>query len=805
MQAGSLIPGRCIISGQATVELNNGVTLTAPCKNQPICFVRGPSADPNGGTPPPDDVPVIEFTQINLTTNSKQAGALTGAPGNPIASAYRIKNNSTFQTFTGRIVLTSNNVNEIADVNPPTAGLGAFTLSQGDGDDFPAIFVSPKSNGCFPLSTPEMTISPTASILVELAPQEQKLVKTTLRSWSQCPDGSCAHVVAELKGKLNPESGPPNGERVTLCAGASVVVVVPQIPNSICSDGGNPAAVSPCGVLYECAAAANMNVPDRHGPSEGDSDMDGLSDADEVNVYVTDPFDSDSDDDGIDDGAEITAGTDPMRADTDRDGVDDGVEAVDGTNPLDRDTDRDGLSDKAEKQAGTDPLQTDSDSDMVSDGMEVRHGRNPLSANPTIGLGQYTDTDGDGLTDLEEMMMTRPLDHTNPDVDGDGLSDGQEVTVYQTSATKNDVDKDGLLDSAEALTYFTDPKKRDTDSDGLDDGDEINMYQSNPNRFDSDGDGLSDGAEVALYKSDPTKRDTDGGGLEDGKEVLYGLDPTDPADDDSLMNTAGGMVLIGTSTDSPSAVFYKTKTTLSSDLDTTAVTEQSLDRFLGRLYDTMVLSSTQAGQTLHVSSHFRLGVIDSKNEAKIHELQIGRKNIPDPTVPTTELDGIGTLELTTSPYTIFEFMVQVAAWTRNAETGELIALELEDGGFTATSTSFDVNFDLKLPFTAGRLIHIAHDIRGVERYAEETTCDDGTDNDNDMAIDCEDPDCDGHVNCAPPPPPMMTPMPPAVVAPNEEDGGCSCQTVASKQDVGATAALLLLAFLGLKRRRRSCA
>ena len=42
-----------------------------------------------------------------------------------------------------------------------------------------------------------------------------------------------------------------------------------------------------------------------------DSDGDGLSDEDEIDIYGTDPNDADTDDDGTEDGAEVANGTDP--------------------------------------------------------------------------------------------------------------------------------------------------------------------------------------------------------------------------------------------------------------------------------------------------------------------------------------------------------------------------------------------------------------------------------------------------------------------------------------------------------------
>ena len=60
--------------------------------------------------------------------------------------------------------------------------------------------------------------------------------------------------------------------------------------------------------------------------SRVDSDWDGLSDAFESYVTLTDPFDADSDDDGLSDGDEVFFGTNPFDSDTDDDGLQDGAE-----------------------------------------------------------------------------------------------------------------------------------------------------------------------------------------------------------------------------------------------------------------------------------------------------------------------------------------------------------------------------------------------------------------------------------------------------------------------------------------------
>lgn len=57
-----------------------------------------------------------------------------------------------------------------------------------------------------------------------------------------------------------------------------------------------------------------------------DSDMDGIKDGDEVNVYETDPLNPDSDGDDIIDGDELKLGTDPSNTDSDNDGIPDNHE-----------------------------------------------------------------------------------------------------------------------------------------------------------------------------------------------------------------------------------------------------------------------------------------------------------------------------------------------------------------------------------------------------------------------------------------------------------------------------------------------
>ncbi|MCU0484566.1 MAG: protein kinase [Anaerolineales bacterium] len=61
-------------------------------------------------------------------------------------------------------------------------------------------------------------------------------------------------------------------------------------------------------------------------PNNPDTDGDGLSDAEEVNVHGTDPKNKDTDGDTLLDGKEVEIGTSPLNMDTDGDGIKDNID-----------------------------------------------------------------------------------------------------------------------------------------------------------------------------------------------------------------------------------------------------------------------------------------------------------------------------------------------------------------------------------------------------------------------------------------------------------------------------------------------
>jgi len=132
-------------------------------------------------------------------------------------------------------------------------------------------------------------------------------------------------------------------------------------------------------------------------------------------------------------------------------------------NGLEVDSDGDGLTDAEEIALGTDPTNPDTDGDGISDGVEVRLsslGFDPLKPNTVpqcSALELITDSDGDGLTDCEEKLLG--TDASLVDSDGDGIPDLVEFTGgtdYLSNDASLDYDADGATNLQELLMH-TDP------------------------------------------------------------------------------------------------------------------------------------------------------------------------------------------------------------------------------------------------------------------------------------------------------------------------------------------------------------
>jgi len=248
---------------------------------------------------------------------------------------------------------------------------------------------------------------------------------------------------------------------------------------------------------------------------DDDSDNDGLSDWEEVNVTGTNPLHWDTDGDGVSDANELiaTGGGWPKRT------------FHQESDPLDRDTDDDGLSDYIEwgnaglgtglgitrTTGGTRdticPFVNDDDSD--DDGLQDGYEDKNRDGSITNTIGRST-SQGSGETDF-----------CNPDTDLDGLLDGEEEALFGQGAVTA-VTPTGAVTTIPALDD-------DSDNDGLSDWEEVNVTGTNPLHWDTDGDGIGDADELIatggawpkrtfIQESDPLDPDTDDDGLPDAIE-----------------------------------------------------------------------------------------------------------------------------------------------------------------------------------------------------------------------------------------------------------------------------------------------
>jgi predicted outer membrane repeat protein len=141
--------------------------------------------------------------------------------------------------------------------------------------------------------------------------------------------------------------------------------------------------------------------------ASADDDGDGLTNLEEY-AWGTDPHNWDTDGDGLSDGDEVNIhSTDPLNPDTDGDGIPDGWEVQHGLDPLDPtdanlDSDGDGLTDYEEYLLGTDPNNWDTDGDGISDGSEVNQGYDPLDPDSTPEAEWFVVT-GDRKEDIVEV------------------------------------------------------------------------------------------------------------------------------------------------------------------------------------------------------------------------------------------------------------------------------------------------------------------------------------------------------------------------------------------------------------------
>jgi pimeloyl-ACP methyl ester carboxylesterase len=129
---------------------------------------------------------------------------------------------------------------------------------------------------------------------------------------------------------------------------------------------------------------------------------------------------SDPDGDGLTTDQEIALGTDPLKYDTDGDGISDGDEVnIYHTNPLMADTDGDGMSDGQEIAAGTDPNDSSSAFSILSAQLTTNGWINlcwTAASNKTYSVFRTTDLSWNNFTTLTNRITATPPTNTFTDI-----------------------------------------------------------------------------------------------------------------------------------------------------------------------------------------------------------------------------------------------------------------------------------------------------------------------------------------------------------------------------------------------------
>lgn len=189
----------------------------------------------------------------------------------------------------------------------------------------------------------------------------------------------------------------------------------------------------------------------------------------------------------------------------------------------------------------------DEDRDGIKNGIEITGAITGTGARYILDP-RDPDTDGDGLTDGEEIrlgdfsQLYAYYVVTNPraiDSDDDGLADGEELELG-LNPLQSDADRDGLTDGVEVVSGF-DPRAANPDNDPFGDRKELEQG-SNPYTYDLDGADQARafvaGALLGEFGPNVPAFDTS---LKDLAGDLVGLGPDIPYVSDGLRNIADGV------------------------------------------------------------------------------------------------------------------------------------------------------------------------------------------------------------------------------------------------------------------------
>ena len=251
-----------------------------------------------------------------------------------------------------------------------------------------------------------------------------------------------------------------------------------------------------------------------------------------------------------------------------------------------------------------------------------------------------------------------------------------------------------------------------------------------------------------------------------------------------------GMVLHGPTSDTSVAVLLR-DTSSSLTIASREVDEHLITPRLGRLYETLELEGTVAGDTVTLTTEFAVEPLDLNSGVLLNHLVFGTKAYPEEELPHSVV-GLGLVELTTAPYTQLDLMDQESLWFED-DAGEPVKVALTDSAFEAYGDNYTVTVSFVVPDGAPSTYLYTHDLRAFVRGDFETVCDDGVDNDNDGLVDCDDSDCEGDPVCD------SAADDSGDSDPDLPSGEARCACSATGSSAWPLAALLGLAVLGRRR------
>jgi MYXO-CTERM domain-containing protein len=252
---------------------------------------------------------------------------------------------------------------------------------------------------------------------------------TRVTNGDDCDDGDPAVPVLVWPDADDDGDGDAAEAAALGCPGTGLVT------NADDCDDGDPtvstAAIEVCnGVDDDCDGTSDGPDADDATAWYGDDDGDGWGAGPSTSACAAPAGTVDRDGD-CDDGEPAA---NPDAAEVPGNGVDEDCDGFDGDPDLD--SDGDGLTDLEEGALGTDPARTDSDGDGIQDDVEAEDGRDSDGDGRIDALDP--DDDGDGVLTADE---------GTDDADGDGVGNWLDL----------DSDGDGVSDAAESEAGALDP------------------------------------------------------------------------------------------------------------------------------------------------------------------------------------------------------------------------------------------------------------------------------------------------------------------------------------------------------------